>query len=129
EFALRTCIGCRLTAPPPPDDAPGATLLRCGDCGASYPASDVRSSCSCGGLLDVEHDLGADGSTLRRLFADRRAAPGLGASGVWRYRELVMSAEPDEIVSFPEGDTPLLERPSVTRWAGADTLLLKHEGM
>jgi threonine synthase len=48
---------------------------------------------------------------------------------VWRFRELVMPDVTDsEVVTHPEGDTPLLARPAVTRWAGIDELLLKHEG-
>jgi threonine synthase len=33
------------------------------------------------------------------------------------------------IVSFPEGNTPLIERPPVSQWTGAPRLQLKHEGM
>lgn len=40
-----------------------------------------------------------------------------------------MPAPPDDIVSFPEGNTPLFERPSVGAWAGISALLLKHEGL
>ncbi len=51
------------------------------------------------------------------------------ASGVWRFRELVLPDAADaELVSHPEGSTPLLFRASVARWAGLDALLLKHDG-
>lgn len=50
-------------------------------------------------------------------------------SGVWRYRELVTGVLPDELVSFPEGNTPLVDRPAAARWTGCARLLLKHEGM
>jgi threonine synthase len=54
---------------------------------------------------------------------------GVVTSGVWRYRELVLpSARDEQIVSHPEGNTPLLERPAVSRWAGIEHLLIKHEG-
>jgi threonine synthase len=46
---------------------------------------------------------------------------------VWRFRELVLPTA-DQVVSHPEGNTPLLRRPAVARWAGVDALLLKHEG-
>jgi threonine synthase len=104
-------------------------LLRCGDCGASYSTDDRRAGCACGGLLDVEHGLPDDGPAMRAVFAGRRAPRGMDASGVWRYRELVMRPAPADLVTFPEGNTPLLERPAVTRWAGLENLLLKHEGM
>src|SRR2546426_8574413 len=50
------------------------------------------------------------------------------ASGVWRYRELVLPEGEDSLVSYPEGNTPLLARPVVAGWAGVPELLLKHEG-
>ena len=57
---------------------------------------------------------------------------GRDASGVWRYRELVLpSASPSDVVTHPEGNTPLLESGAVATWAGfdrADHLLIKHEG-
>jgi threonine synthase len=34
----------------------------------------------------------------------------------------------DSVVSYPEGNTPLLHRVALDRWAGMDHLLLKHEG-
>jgi threonine synthase len=50
-------------------------------------------------------------------------------SGVWRYRELVLpSAQANDIVSHPEGNTPLLGRTAVAAWAGVERLLMKHEG-
>src|SRR5439155_18506017 len=59
----------------------------------------------------------------------RASRTGVDASGVWRYRELVLpTARPVEIVSHPEGNTPLLARDQVSAWSGVDNLLLKHEG-
>jgi threonine synthase len=67
---------------------------------------------------------------LRTLFAARRGGDGdLDRSGVWRFREIVL---PDvlagEVVSQPEGNTPLLSRATVSKWCGIDNLFLKHEG-
>jgi threonine synthase len=90
----------------------------------------VRAACTCGGLLAVEHDLAAaSGVDLRARLDARRGSRGVDASGVWRYRELVMTAEDSAVITFPEGNTPLLERERVARWAGAPALLLKHEGL
>jgi threonine synthase len=51
------------------------------------------------------------------------------ASGVWRYRELVLpDASAAEVITYPEGNTPLLRRTSVEQWCGVDALLMKHEG-
>jgi threonine synthase len=49
------------------------------------------------------------------------------ASGVWRFRELVMPGA-TRIVSYPEGRTPLLESPRVCEYVGLPDLRLKHEG-
>jgi threonine synthase len=65
---------------------------------------------------------------LIQRFTERRGAqPGATASGVWRFREIVLPSA-DVVVSHPEGNTPLLHRVALDRWAGVDNLLLKHEG-
>jgi threonine synthase len=64
---------------------------------------------------------------LMQRFTERRGAPGATASGVWRFREIVLPSA-DAVVSHPEGNTPLLHRVALDRWAGVDDLLLKHEG-
>jgi threonine synthase len=46
---------------------------------------------------------------------------------VWRFREIVLPSAHD-VISHPEGNTPLLHREVIDRWTGADHLLLKHEG-
>ncbi|MEP6801804.1 MAG: threonine synthase, partial [Acidobacteriota bacterium] len=48
--------------------------------------------------------------------------------GVWRYRELVLPGADSDVVSHPEGNTPLLSNPAISRWTGAPELLVKHEG-
>src|SRR6185295_14675439 len=45
----------------------------------------------------------------------------------WRFREVVLPTATD-VVSHPEGNTPLLHRPALDRWTGLSDLLLKHEG-
>jgi threonine synthase len=64
---------------------------------------------------------------LIQRFTERRGAPGATASGVWRFREIVLPSA-DAVVSHPEGNTPLLHRVALDRWAGVDDLLFKHEG-
>ncbi len=90
-----------------------------------------RPRCSsCGGLLEVRHaPPGARGRELADLFATRsRARLGVDASGVWRYRELVMPGPASDVISHPEGNTPLLSSSAISRWAGATELSIKHEG-
>ena len=107
----------------------------CARCGKELPLSSSQSQCpDCGGLLEVRHrppSLPAPGTTLRETFAARRGGSGpLDASGVWRFRELVLpGAREEDVVTYPEGNTPLLSREAVARWAGVAALLLKHEGL
>lgn len=55
---------------------------------------------------------------------------GIFASGVWRYRELVVpTMEDDEIISYPEGNTPLITNARLMEFAGIEALMVKHEGM
>jgi threonine synthase len=107
-----------------------ATVQICARCGEQYGELDPRTRCACGGLLEIRHDPPPeDGASLRRLFESRlvRSTP-LDLSGVWRYRELVLPTAGQDVVSHPEGNTPLLERVSVSQWAGLPNLQLKHEG-
>src|SRR5204863_4150136 len=55
-------------------------------------------------------------------------AHGALASGVWRFREIVHPDTGDDVVTWPEGNTPLVSRDSVSRWATCPGLLMKHEG-
>ena len=111
--------------------------LRCESCSAEMGELDPRTSCpKCGGLLSVEIELPSErGATLRALFDGRvGATPRAGRvdihnSGVWRFRELVLPGIDDEdLVTQWEGNTPLLARERVARWAEVPELLLKHEG-
>ena len=107
--------------------------LRCLSCGAEYPGDEVRYTCECGGLLDVEHEL-ASLKVSRELFDSRLDKRGkdprdpLYTSGVWRYRELVLPVDESQIVSRPEGNTNLYRSPRLCEWVGVDELYLKHEG-
>jgi threonine synthase len=113
-----------------------SSIVRCAGCGASLDDRTARATCpTCGGLLAVEHrGSGLSGTELRARFDARLGAEayrGAAAerSGVWRFRELVLpGAALDDIVSHPEGNTPLLRREAVAQFAGVSDLQLKHEG-
>lgn len=91
--------------------------LRCLACSREYDTTAVRYTCDCGSLLSVERDTA---SIDRSLFDARRGARDpIDASGVWRFREAVLSAGTGDIVTHPEGSTRLYER---------DGLFFKHEG-
>jgi threonine synthase len=104
---------------------------QCEDCGARLSELDPAPGCpQCGGLLELVHPARHDARELAARFRERRSAvTGGDASGVWRYRELVLPSVPvGDIISHPEGNTPLLSRAAVARWAAVDGLLVKHEG-
>lgn len=72
------------------------------------------------------------GSELQQVFDARLTTRGNApeASGVWRFRELVLpDVSDDEIVTQPEGNTPLVQRERVAAWCGLDSIRLKLEGM
>ena len=142
--------------------------LRCVECLALYPmigAGQVtplpRYRCTCGGVLDVEMLLSSeqlDGAPnaasndicWQRLFDERASCLAswpsrarnalLDASGVWRYRELVLPLPERFIVSRPEGNTGLypvgvancgldrLGHRQIGLYAGLEHFFLKHEG-
>ena len=114
-------------------DGAAARWQQCAACGNRLDELDSRTSCpECGGLLDVMfHTPAGRAAELRRDFASRvrLAGPPHAISGVWRYAELIMEVAPDTIVSFPEGNTPLLSNERVSEWAESAQLHLKHEGM
>jgi threonine synthase len=117
------------------DNAPPTISLQCIRCHTVYPANEIRYLCDCGGLLDVWHDLEQLRSQVSRGLFDGRlsGAPGPRVtptvnSGVWRYREIILPATVDTIVSRPEGNTPLYEDQALSGWVGAENFFLKHEG-
>jgi len=106
------------------------SILKCIDCGQEYDVGHVRYRCDCGGLLDVVHDLPMLGKRrLRDTFDARwgsRETP--DNSGVWRYRELIVDAPVECIVSKPEGNTNLYPSAQIETYAGVQRMMLKHEG-
>jgi threonine synthase len=107
-----------------------ASWQSCMSCGNEVVETDPKPRCAlCGGLLELHHRPPAmTPAELIQRFTERRGgAPGVTSSGVWRFREIVLPSAV-EVVSHPEGNTPLLHRLALDRWAGVDHLLFKHEG-
>lgn len=104
----------------------------CADCLRTYEMGDATTLCaSCNGLLDVVRVAPLPSAEeLRARFAARAAVTaGDSASGVWRYAELLPDIPREQLVSYPEGNTPLVKRRSVSKWSGSDGLWMKHEGL
>ena len=128
--------------------------LRCVECSTLYPGMEAgwkpRYRCDCGGVLDVELAPPTGAKGLRQLFDERASVPPTWPvntgnilpdhSGVWRYRELILSVPGQYIVSRPEGNTGLypvgtencgtgrIGHRQIGSYAGLDHLFLKHEG-
>ncbi|HXH93823.1 MAG TPA: hypothetical protein VNN25_19745, partial [Thermoanaerobaculia bacterium] len=83
--------------------------LQCIGCERRYDVMEIRYTCDCGDLLNVERDSFPD----RDLFEARRTSRRtIDQSGVWRFREAVLSINEDEIITHPEGATRLYQRES-----------------
>ncbi len=87
--------------------------FRCTACSATVDAPDARRCPDCEGALDAVY---GDEAPTRAAIADR--------SGTGRYRELLPFV-PDGI---GEGDTPLVDAPTVTEELDVGRLLIKDEG-
>ncbi|GAC1615329.1 MAG: threonine synthase [Ktedonobacteraceae bacterium] len=94
--------------------------------------------------------LSATGAAWRQLFGERISGPPiwanstnqhlLDASGVWRYRELILPVPNHYVISRPEGNTALypvgmencgagrIGHRQIGLYAGLDRFFLKHEG-
>lgn len=110
-----------------------ATWQICASCGSEIPETDPHPRCpACGGLLEVHHQPPAQGGNALRATFDARwgVRRGAFASGVWRFSEAVLPTVGGDVLSYPEGNTPLLTSAPVSAWvgAGATELSLKHEG-
>ena len=107
-----------------------SAVLSCATCGETFETANPIQRCSSGHLLDL--DLPDTGETLAHLttrFDERRTSRHpLDVSGVWRFRELVLPDPPRAPITYPEGNTPLLDSEAVARWTGIESLQLKHEG-
>ena len=72
--------------------------LKCRECGSAYKLSEPVWKCDCGGLLDLE---------FKPRFPLRKIK--IRDKNLWRYREALPLKSDENIVSFGEGFTPLLE--------------------
>src|SRR5436190_12289968 len=99
-------------------------------CNVRYRLDHIVYRCeSCGGLLEVRHDVDAlkqkSGSEWRRLF-DSRLGRG---SGVWSRKELVLpELEEKHIVSLGEGNSPLIKSERFAKSLGIDEIHIKQCG-
>jgi threonine synthase len=113
--------------------AASAPVVRCVSCGQAFGELTPHTTCpDCHGFLEVvPAAIAVTGGALRAVFdarVDARVLQTAGAarSGVWRFRELLLSDR--DAVSHGEGNTPLIVSSRVATYAGVASLRLKHEG-
>jgi len=85
------------------------THLECANCGLRHEAGVLQNLCTeCGKPLLVRYDLEAAAQTLTKESLKERE------SSLWRYREVLPVRDWNNIVSFGEGWTPLLNSGRLT---------------
>ena len=119
-----------------PASSPFRAWFRCASgCAGEYPLNEILYYCpSCGGLLDVQHDLDAlrarTAQEWRHLFDERyRRTLYPYGSGVWGKKEIVCPAIADEnVVSTYEGATNMYWAERLGKQIGIDELWVKQCG-
>ena len=100
-----------------------------------YPLEEIRYRSDDGRILEVVnpfHRLSPDEVARLKAVFDERAGSWrpLDRSGVWRYREFLPAFAPYEnVVTMPEGNTPIFDMPCCAEYAGIKQLRAKHQGM
>src|SRR5438034_9324647 len=93
-------------------------------CAAAVALEDTSFVCpKCGGLLDVAYDWDRlQPPAALRAFEAKWADRGdpLSFSGVWRFRELLPFAPPEQIMTIGEGQTILQKADMVAAYVGLE---------
>jgi len=101
-------------------------------CSRQFGLNEVVFACDrCGSLLDVVYDWSKyDVPDSLSFFDHRRTTNPLDLSGVWRFRELLPIASPEELTTIGEGRTILQQADALARTIGIKPgqLFLQYEG-
>src|SRR6516162_584785 len=105
------------------------------DCSATFSVEETAFVCDrCGNLLDVTYDWERltppkPLHAFEAKWADR--ANPLSFSGVWRFRELLPFAPPEQVLTIGEGQTILQRADIVAKYVGVEEgkLFLQYEGL
>ena len=100
------------------------THLECANCGLRHEAGVLQNLCvECGKPLLVRYDLDAASQTLTKKSLKGRE------SNLWRYREVLPVSDWNNVVSFGEGWTPLLNAQRLAKNLDVPlNLYIKDEG-
>src|SRR5512142_512514 len=98
--------------------------LECTNCGKTYPAEELHTTCpACGKVLYARYDLAAARKHFTRDHVLKR--PG----NMWRWFEVMPIRDEANVVTLGEGYTPLLEARKLGNRFGAQNLYIKEEGL
>lgn len=96
---------------------------KCVKCGLTYEAHPNLTTCSCGGMLDVEYDY----DYIKSVFS-RETLTASGDYSMWRYRAL-LPVEPDSAPTpLRVGWSPLYKADNLAKVLGLKTLYIKDDG-
>lgn len=99
------------------------TELYCPKCGNTYSTDEQINLCTCGSPLLVNYDYdGVKASLTKEELAKREPT-------LWRYHELLPVKNPENVISFGEGMTPLIEMRSLSEEYGISRVYMKDEGL
>jgi threonine synthase len=98
------------------------THLECSMTGEHYSAGQLHNLSRVGRPLLVRYDLDGIRATVSKESLASRAPD------LWRYRELLPVARPDDVVSLGEAITPIIAMPRLSTLVGGGDILVKDEG-
>ncbi|WP_254533974.1 threonine synthase [Natrinema gelatinilyticum] len=95
--------------------------FECYYCGTAYDLEHTEFPCpECGGILDPKYDY--DDLDISRNEIESRNG------SMWKYRELLPILDSDNIVSIGEGNTPIVDCPTLAEEMGVARVAIKDEG-
>ncbi len=99
------------------------THAKCVRCGAEYEAVPGLTTCTCGGMLDIQYDYG-----YIRTLVSRETLSGCRDYSMWRYRPF-LPVEPDSPPTpLRVGWSPLYPAPRLAQVLGLQALYIKDDG-
>ncbi|WP_050617616.1 threonine synthase [Intestinimonas massiliensis (ex Afouda et al. 2020)] len=99
------------------------THAKCVRCGAEYEAVPGLTTCTCGGMLDIQYDYG-----YIRTLVSRGTLSGCRDYSMWRYRPF-LPVEPDSPPTpLRVGWSPLYPAPRLAQVLGLKDLYIKDDG-
>ena len=96
---------------------------KCVKCGREYAPSPDLTTCSCGGILDIQYDYAA----IRRDFSPRDLE-GCRDYSMWRYRPFLPVEDASPPTPLRVGWSPLYKAGRLAAWLGLKALYIKDDG-